>query len=55
MEAIGYDCNDWALDPEPVIEPQFSSEYMAGLLKRKPLDSLRWFKDSMLKRLAQKA
>ena len=54
MEAIGYDCNDWALNPEPVIEPQFSSEYMKGLLKRKPLDSIRWLKDSILKRLAQK-
>ena len=54
MEAIGYDCDDWALNPDPVIEPQFSSEYMKGLLKRKPLDSLRWFKDNMLKRLAQK-
>jgi hypothetical protein len=28
---------------------------MKGLLKRKPLDSIRWLKDSILKRLAQKA
>jgi hypothetical protein len=55
MELIGYDCDDWALDPNPVIEPQYSSIYMKGLLKRKPLDSIRWFKDTMLKRLAQKA
>ncbi|UCE51510.1 MAG: sulfotransferase domain-containing protein [Desulfobacterales bacterium] len=55
MEAIGYDCDDWALSPKPVIEPQYSSMYMKQLLKRKPLDSIRWFKDTMLKRLAQKA
>jgi hypothetical protein len=55
MELIGYDCEDWALDPNPVIEPQYASMYMKGLLKRKPLDSIRWLKDSILKRLAQKA
>lgn len=55
MELIGYDCGDWALDPNPAIEPQYASMYMKGLLKRKPLDSIRWLKDSILKRLAQKA
>ncbi len=55
METIGYDCDDWALSPNPVIEPQYSSMYMQGLLKRKPLDSLRWFKDTMSKRLAKRA
>ena len=55
MEAIGYDCNDWDPSPKPKIEPQFSSEYMKGLLKRKPLDSLRWFKDTLSKRLAKRA
>ncbi|UCG08130.1 MAG: hypothetical protein JSV83_05635 [Desulfobacterales bacterium] len=28
MEQIGYDFNDWALDPNPVIEPEYSSVYM---------------------------
>ena len=55
MEAIGYDCEDWALDPDQVIEPQFASIYMKGLLKRKPMDSFRWLKDTILKRLARKA
>ena len=54
MESIGYDCEDWALDPNPVIEPQYASMYMKGLLKRKPLDSIRWLKDTVLKRLARK-
>ncbi|MGD9058024.1 MAG: hypothetical protein PVF38_17890 [Desulfobacterales bacterium] len=55
MESIGYDCTDWALDPNPVIEPQYASMYMKGLLKRKPLDTFRWIKDTLLKRRAQKA
>ena len=28
MELIGYDCEDWALEPNPVIEPEYSSEYI---------------------------
>lgn len=31
MERIGYDCNDWAQDPNPVIDPRYSSEYMQRL------------------------
>jgi hypothetical protein len=33
MELIGYDINDWALSPEPVIEPEYSSRYMQSLPK----------------------
>jgi hypothetical protein len=45
MEIIGYDCNDWTLSPNPVIESIYSSEYMKGLLRRRPLDSLRKLRD----------
>lgn len=31
MELIGYDCDDWTPDPNPVIEPEFSSVYMQKL------------------------
>jgi hypothetical protein len=31
MELIGYDCSDWTPDPNPVIEPEFSSVYMQKL------------------------
>ena len=31
MELIGYDCDDWRPDPNPVIEPEFSSVYMQNL------------------------
>jgi hypothetical protein len=35
MKLIGYDCEDWALKPRPTIEPEYSSMYMQGLVKRK--------------------
>ena len=38
MELIGYDCEDWALSPNPVIESIYSSEYMKSLVRRKPLN-----------------
>jgi len=31
MESMGYDCSDWALHPNPVIEPEYSSMYMQRL------------------------
>jgi hypothetical protein len=34
MQVVGYDCDDWNLSPEPVIEPQFSSEYMQSLPRK---------------------
>lgn len=51
MELIGYDCNDWYLSPNPVIESQYSSEYMRKLPRRKWLDSIRWAGDQIKRRL----
>jgi hypothetical protein len=31
MEVMGYNLDDWKLDPNPVIEPRYSSEYMQSL------------------------
>ena len=31
MERIGYDCTDWTLNSNPIIEPEYSSEYMQRL------------------------
>jgi hypothetical protein len=50
MEIIGYDCNDWTLSPNPVIESIYSSEYIKGLLRRRPLDSLRKLRDRVTRR-----
>ena len=49
MEAIGYDCNDWKLSSNPVIEPEYSSMYMKRLPRRRALDSLRWFQDTIIR------
>jgi len=51
MAVIGYDCDDWNLSPNPVIEPEYSSNYMKRLPRRRPLDSIRWFKDTVIRPL----
>ena len=51
MELIGYDCNDWSVNPNPVIEPRYSSEYMRNLPRRKWIDSIRWLGDQIRRRL----
>ena len=44
MGAVGYDLDDWNLSPEPLIEAQFSSEYMRSLtLKAKKNIIMRYF------------
>jgi hypothetical protein len=35
MELIRYDCEEWDLEPDPIIEPKYSSIYMVGLVKRR--------------------
>jgi hypothetical protein len=54
MEVIGYDCNDWALSQNPVIEPEYSSMYMKSLPKRKPFDLIRNFTDRVGRRLLKR-
>jgi hypothetical protein len=53
MELIGYDCDDWELDPQPTIEPEYSSVYMQNLPSKvtknvilRYIDNFvqRWFK-----------
>ncbi|MDJ0816005.1 MAG: hypothetical protein QNJ58_07365 [Desulfobacterales bacterium] len=44
MELIGYDCTDWALDPNPEIDPQVSSLYMKGLARQNTVNNLRRYK-----------
>jgi len=45
MELMGYDCDDWALGPDPVIDPEYSSVYMQGLTERVALDTARKLKE----------
>ena len=34
MEVVGHDCDDWNLNSSPVIEPEFSSDYMQAFHAR---------------------
>jgi len=54
MAVIGYDCDDWNLSPNPVIEAEYSSIYMQNLPRRRPLDSIRWFKDTVIRPLIKR-
>ena len=53
MEVIGYDCDDWSLSANPVIEPRFSSVYMQQLAqkKKKSLRSVINLKDRLIQHL----
>ena len=50
MEAAGYDCNDWALAPDPVIEPRFSSVYVKNLADKGHSNILKRFYDNLMQR-----
>lgn len=49
LELIGYDLSDWELSPSPVIEPEFSSQYMQNLPQRVTKDTLWKYKDLALR------
>jgi hypothetical protein len=50
MEAIGYNLDDWALADDPLVEPQFSSEYMQGLVKKAKKNVVMRYLDNVLRR-----
>lgn len=54
MEDVGYDCVDWNISPEPVIEPEFSSEYMQGLPRKAKQNTIIRFVDNILQRFVKK-
>jgi hypothetical protein len=53
MELIDYDLNDWALDENPVIEPEYSSVYMQDLLRKATKNIILRFADSIVQRVAK--
>jgi hypothetical protein len=53
MELIGYDCNDWTLNPSPVIEPEYSSAYMQNLLRKATKNSILRYLDPIVQRLTK--
>jgi len=54
MELIGYDCNDWAFNPNPVIEPEYSSVYMQRLSRKATKNLILRYLDPIIQRLIKK-
>jgi hypothetical protein len=55
MEFIGYDCQDWTPEPNPVIEPEYSSIYMQNLVRKATKNSLLRYMDPVIQRFVKKA
>ena len=53
MDFNGYDCNDWSLDPDPLIEPQYSSVYMQNLPRKATKNKVLRFFDPIVQRLVK--
>jgi len=51
MEIMGYDCDDWALDPSPIIEPEYSSVYMQKLTSKATTNIILRYVDPIVQRL----
>ena len=51
MQHIGYDCEDWKISPQPVIEPEYSSEYMQKLARKASKSVVYNAMDSLRQRL----
>ena len=54
MELIGYDCDDWQPDPNPVIEPEFSSVYLQSLPGKAKKNKVLRFIDLIMQKLIKK-
>ena len=53
MEFNGYDCSDWSLDPDPLIDPQFSSVYMQNLPRKATKNKILRFLDPVVQRMVK--
>ena len=54
MELIGYDCDDWQPDPNPVIEPEFSSVYLQSLPGKAGKNKILRYIDLVIQKLIKK-
>jgi hypothetical protein len=45
MDLVGCDSNDWVLNPEAAIAPEFSSLYVKELIRKNRMDNIRNIKD----------
>jgi hypothetical protein len=55
MELIGYNCDDWSLAENPVIEPEYSSEYMKKLARRATKNVFQQYLAPIARRIAGRA
>ncbi len=55
MELIGYDCNDWSPDPNPLIEPEFSSVYMQNLPRKAAKNKILRYIDPVIQKLVKRS
>ena len=55
MQAVGYDCDDWKISTEPLIEPEFSSQYMQRLPRKAKKNLIMRFVDNLLQRFSKKS
>jgi transcriptional accessory protein Tex/SPT6 len=55
LRVVGYDCDDWNLSTEPIIEPQFSSEYMQSLSRKAKKNTIMRFFDNLSQKLFKKS
>ena len=55
MALIGYDCEDWNLEPNPVIEPEYSSMYMQNLVRKATKNSLLRYLDPLVQRFVKRS
>ncbi len=53
MENVGYDCDDWNISEQPLIEPEFSSEYMQRLPRKAKKNLIMRFIDNLLQRFSK--
>ena len=54
MELIGYDCNDWTPNPNPVIEPEFSSVYVQNLPRKAAKNKILRYIDPVIQKLVKR-
>jgi len=55
MELIGYDCNDWMLSPNPMIEPEYASDYMQRLPRKATRNSILRYMDPVIQRFVKRS
>ena len=55
MEIVGYNCDDWNLSERPLIEPEFSSQYMQRLPRKAKKNLIMRLLDNFWKRFLKKA